>query len=247
MPKKETTQKQIRANRKNALKSTGPKTPNGKGIARWNALDHGLLSKEVVITAGPGKENGDEYRGLLTELREDLQPTGILEEMLVERIATSYWRHMRALRYEVGEIQKGPDEIRLGDSRGPNWSNGYFEYREVPPEMWPDVLATLEEAMDPESFEEWLRKRSAEEPLGSRHDSAEWSERSTRNTRANLEHEAQDLRMSLPDKEAVDKILRNETAILRQFNGANNELERLQRRRRGDIVPPPINVGLSTD
>ena len=63
---------------------------------------------------------------------------------------------------------------------------------------------------------------------------------------ATLAREANLLRLSLPPKEAVDKILRYETAIERQLYRAINELERLQRRRRGDIVPPPIHVELST-
>ena len=124
MQKKKTSQKQIRANRMNALKSTGPKTPEGKRVARWNALKHGLLSKEVVIKTGGGKESGAAFRKLLTQLREDLQPEGVLEEMLVEKIAICYWRLRRVLRCEVGEIRKDLDQIRLGDSQGPDWPHG---------------------------------------------------------------------------------------------------------------------------
>ena len=58
---------------------------------------------------------------------------------------------------------------------------------------------------------------------------------------------SQPLRLSFPPTDAVDKILRYETAIERQLYRAINELERLQRRRRGDIVPPPIHVEISTD
>ena len=64
---------------------------------------------------------------------------------------------------------------------------------------------------------------------------------------ATLAVESNYLRLSVPSKEAVDKILRYETAIERQLYRAINQLERLQRRRRGDIVPPPINVELSTE
>lgn len=42
------TEKQIAANRRNALKSTGPRTPEGKARSRWNALKHGILAKAVV-------------------------------------------------------------------------------------------------------------------------------------------------------------------------------------------------------
>src|SRR5829696_4299585 len=48
-----TSDKQIQANRRNALMSTGPKTPQGKAAARHNALRHGLLSREMLV---PGEE-----------------------------------------------------------------------------------------------------------------------------------------------------------------------------------------------
>ncbi len=43
-----TTDKKAEANRQNALKSSGPKTPEGKEAVRLNALKHGLLSKDVL-------------------------------------------------------------------------------------------------------------------------------------------------------------------------------------------------------
>ena len=57
-----TSEKKAEANRRNALKSTGPKTPEGKAAVRLNALKHGLRSEEVLL---PG-EDGE----ALTELGE---------------------------------------------------------------------------------------------------------------------------------------------------------------------------------
>lgn len=37
--------RKIEANRRNAKKSTGPKTSEGKSISSWNSRRHGLLSK----------------------------------------------------------------------------------------------------------------------------------------------------------------------------------------------------------
>jgi len=96
--------RKVEVNRKNALKSTGPKTKLGKRTSRWNALRHGFLAKEVVIRTGERKENPAEFKRLLAQLGKSLEPRGVLEEMLVEDIAVCYWRCRRALRCEAGEI-----------------------------------------------------------------------------------------------------------------------------------------------
>jgi hypothetical protein len=44
-----TSPKQIEANRENALKSTGPKTSEGKAVVSLNAVKHGLLSAKVFL------------------------------------------------------------------------------------------------------------------------------------------------------------------------------------------------------
>lgn len=107
--KKTTSPAKIHANRKNALKSTGPKTPKGKQTVKWNALKHGLLSKELVIRSGDGKENAADFQAVASALHDDLQPVGILEEMLVEKIAVCYWRLRRVIRCEVGHIRSKLD------------------------------------------------------------------------------------------------------------------------------------------
>jgi hypothetical protein len=110
-----TSSAKIEANRRNSLRSTGPKTPGGKRVVRWNALKHGLLSKEVGILAGDGKESKTEYQTLLEQLQNYLEPGGILEEILVEKIAVCYWRLRRVLRCEMGEIRRGLDTVSSRD------------------------------------------------------------------------------------------------------------------------------------
>ena len=93
-----TSDKQTRANRRNALKSTGPTTPEGKATASQNALTHGLLSREVLL---PG-EDGAALVELSGRLGEELRPVGELEGLLVERVIAAAWRLRRLGRVEAG-------------------------------------------------------------------------------------------------------------------------------------------------
>src|SRR5215211_4571163 len=93
-----TSDKQADANRRNARKSTGPKTPEGKAAVRRNALKHGLLSQEVLL---PGEDEAA-LRGLDERLRTELQPVRELEGLLVDRIVAAHWRLRRLGRVEAG-------------------------------------------------------------------------------------------------------------------------------------------------
>jgi hypothetical protein len=92
-----TSEKQARANRRNALKSTGPKTPERKAAVRHNALGHGLLSRDVLL---PGEDEAALLE-LGEHLRDELQPVGELESLLMDRIITSTWRLRRLGRVEA--------------------------------------------------------------------------------------------------------------------------------------------------
>jgi hypothetical protein len=111
--------KKLEANRQNAKRSTGPRTPAGKQRSRLNALKHGILAKAVVIHDGPGKEKRGEFDQLLIEFWHHYAPQGPVEEMLVERMATLKWRLARVYRSERGEIVWNlgldPDEVSERD------------------------------------------------------------------------------------------------------------------------------------
>ena len=104
-----TSTKQISANQKNALKSTGPATEAGKAVVSKNAVKHGVFVEDLIITSGDGKENGEDYRQLLQNLVENLNPSGQMESLLVEKIAVDFWRLRRVLRFETGSIRKSLD------------------------------------------------------------------------------------------------------------------------------------------
>ena len=60
-----TTEKQIEANKQNALVSTGPVTAEGKAVVSQNAVKHGIFVRDLIISSGDGKENEQEYREML--------------------------------------------------------------------------------------------------------------------------------------------------------------------------------------
>jgi len=82
-------------------KSTGPRTQRGKDKSKNNALKHGMFSKPVVLEG----ESQSEFRALHNGLREDFQPVGTLEEVLVEKLAALLWRNRRLIIAEAAEIR----------------------------------------------------------------------------------------------------------------------------------------------
>jgi hypothetical protein len=90
------TEKQIQANRRNALRSTGPKTPEGKAAVRLNALRHGMRARSILL---PG-ENPEERDRLCADLENEWRPQNRTEQLLVEQMAVAQWK---LARLEVGE------------------------------------------------------------------------------------------------------------------------------------------------
>ena len=98
-----TTIRQIEANRRNALKSAGPKTEAGKQASRRNAVRHGLTA-ETVISA---LEDAGDYNTFEAAITADYDAQSVVERELVLRLASILWRLRRATTMETGlfEIQ----------------------------------------------------------------------------------------------------------------------------------------------
>lgn len=99
----EASVRKLIANRRNAKRSTGPKTPQGRAYSRRNALKHGLFAhprKEYALLG----EDPTEYDELQTELLAEYRPVGQTEELEVERIVECWWRLRRAKRYETALV-----------------------------------------------------------------------------------------------------------------------------------------------
>lgn len=95
------TEKQIAANQKNALMSTGPRSLTGKRRSAENAIRHGLTATQTML---PG-EDADEFSGLKGAMFSSLSPEGALENQLVERAASLVWRMRRVQAFEVALFQ----------------------------------------------------------------------------------------------------------------------------------------------
>jgi len=91
------TLKQFEANRRNAQKSTSPKTPEGKSAVSMNALRHGLRARTVVL---PG-EDPTEFHQLCNDLESEWTPQSRTEQFYVEQMAVSQWK---LTRMEVVEV-----------------------------------------------------------------------------------------------------------------------------------------------
>jgi hypothetical protein len=207
-----TSEKKAQANRRNALKSTGPKTPEGKAAVRLNALRHGLRSEEILL---PG-EDEEALRELGERLRDELQPAGELENLLVDRIIASYWRLLRLGRVEAGIFAWERSE-ELAE-RAEREAQGY-ESHKIEAIMRATDIAITDKKGHEEALSRARRIRSEQED-----ETATLGRTFARDAdRAN----------------AFSKLSRYETAIERTLYRALHELERRQAARRGAAITPP--------
>src|SRR3954468_20776366 len=98
-----TTFKQIDANRRNALKSSGPTSAQGKQRSRCNAVRHGLTAETVIGAL----EDAEDYKAFEAAIMADYDAQSAVERELVLRLASLLWRIRRATTIETGlfEIQ----------------------------------------------------------------------------------------------------------------------------------------------
>lgn len=291
------TPRQLEANRSNSLKSTGPKTPKGKAIARMNAVKHGILSHEMIVCGSGYKESVREYRAFQQRWWQELEPAGPMEESLVDGIVTNRWRWRRVLVAETGEIAHSV-ESGCWDRKdqNPSWLRMmWFVWGDPTLKMQKSstgillltrFLERIRESVEREGeltatelkrLEDWfdnkpnlLTGRLAEfraalesnpndldaEALRTRHRqevleyvrkelrSLEWS-RHWVEDHEERDEEARRCASVLPSAETLDKILRYETTLDRQFFRLMHQLERLQRMRKGEHVPPPLTMEVS--
>ncbi len=216
-----TLSKKAAANRRNAQLSTGPRTTEGKRWSRQNALKHGILASAVLIPEMSSGEGGAEFDELLSALRQDREPMGVMEDMWVEKIAVCWWRQKRALHSEA---------VLVRAQREPELHQQIFEAVKTVEEVMRNRMARMKRQEAGEGVEQ-------DDEKDREHDEEEISDHC----------ESMKDWYSLPLGDELDRIIRYETAIQRQLLNAINQLERLQRARKGEHVPAPVSVQLSRD
>ena len=119
-----TSYRQIEANRRNALRSTGPKTEAGKQTSRSNAVRHGLTAETVIGAL----EDAEDYKAFEAAITADYDAQSAVERELVLRLASILWRLRRTTTMETGLFEIQAKHLR--------------DYRQTP-QLLPDIHAVL--------------------------------------------------------------------------------------------------------
>jgi len=134
--------KQIEANRLNALKSTGPRTEEGKRRSRCNALRHGLTAETVIV----GLEDPEDYESFEATIIADYDPTTAVERELVLRLASVFWRLRRATGIETTLFQSAMKRSAQVQSKALSGATADLLRSQVLP---PDKIALNSSNSDP--------------------------------------------------------------------------------------------------
>jgi hypothetical protein len=100
--------RQIEANRRNARKSTGPITEEGKERSRCNAVRRGLTAETVIGAL----EDAEDYKAFEAAITADYDAQSAVERELVLRLASLLWRLRRATTMETGLFEIQADYLR---------------------------------------------------------------------------------------------------------------------------------------
>jgi hypothetical protein len=274
--------------------ATGPRTPCGKQRSKYNAIKHAIFSSVARLKG----ESDSELNSLVAGLRKYFQPIGTLEAILVDKLATLFWRLRRLLIAEAAEIQTGITFPPMGKNHRSSKvvtlvvrEDGREECELMKGIADPDIrekclglLRDLKAEIDTDGFEtnrdsailtklfgndtderqrptlyrryrSWLSKANCSEEERQKNGSAspeqckksflEEVEEEIRRLERDKWIESETLRLErlrqyVPDSPQPDRLLRYEASLERNIDRTLSQLERLQRMRLGQAVPPPI-------
>jgi hypothetical protein len=265
-------------------RSTGPRTAPGKQRSKFNALKHGFLSKEVLLKG----ESRAQYETLLDGLRNDYDPVGTTENLLVEILAVQWWRRRRLLQVENAEISKRNflemDACFTAETQALDYA---MQGRVRDGVLGSNNLATIREALnclksmhlllssDPKDkrFAAYLRRllrinkdhQYDDRFIALIHEVSGFpgpnTEAVCQEIKEKMDH-LTDLYSNIldnklqkiptnvaaggiPSEQVSDRLLRYESQLSREIDRAMNQLDRVQRMRKGQPIPR-IDIGLAS-
>jgi len=212
---------QIKANRLNAQRSTGPRTADGKARVALNALKHGLTGEQAVLP----NENREDFDAFQNDLMSELNPHGALEGTLAERIVIDAWRLRRVVLLESAFYRRGYQEQIIADQ---NLKVHRYEYTEM--------TKYMETNSEKIQVAEKDRQTHAEA-------SAKLTELCSKLNDPSVEM----TRVFETFAEAFANLSRHEAGISRSFSRNLHELQRLQAIRGGEQVEAPAVVDVDVN
>src|SRR3954453_12495158 len=109
-----TSYRQMEANRRNARRSTGPTSREGKQRSRCNAVRHGLTAETVIGAL----EDAEDYKAFEAAITADYDAQSAVERELVLRLVSLLWRLRRATTMETGLLEIQAEHLReFGSAR----------------------------------------------------------------------------------------------------------------------------------
>jgi hypothetical protein len=207
-----TSLRQIESNRRNALRSTGPKSETGKQSSSKNAVRHGLTAETVIEPL----EDPEDYKAFEQAVTADYDVETAVERELVLRLASLLWRLRRSTLIETGLLQIQSEVLR--------------EHR-TPPTQTPSQDCTLVAAL------QICRSASVVRSLDSCSGDYSINSETVANAAAKPELPVPDprfeiaqriLRLSNLDKYVFERFGRYEMALWRQVRQTLFTLERLR-------------------
>jgi hypothetical protein len=203
-----TSFRQIEANRRNALKSTGPKTEDGKRQSRCNAVRHGLTAETVIGAL----EDAKDYQAFEGTIIADYDAQSAVERELVLRLASLLWRLRRATIMETGLFEIHAEHLR-----------GYRQARQLLPRSRDVIPAVFGRA-------ELERHGAPEASPNSGNDLETFPFAMTPNSPA-IEFARCFLRLANLPNFALDRLSRYEVTLWRQTDQVLFALDSLDRRK----------------
>jgi len=164
------TERQIAANRLNARKSTGPRTPHGKAVSRMNAYRHGMRSLTIVI---PGEDH-DLYDRIYAAMCREYQAHTEPEQFLVRQMVDAQWRLERLKGIETALLdQPEIDTVEL--DRISRWQvrleNSYYKAQKALQALGKHSRPPSAPEDQPKTVVSWWTDPPAFEPHTSQFDS----------------------------------------------------------------------------